>query len=363
LIASVTDFSIAAIQELIMTMMSRRHLLSLSLLFFYSASHGWVGQQHSIRRKRAPNPAIVILRPLSSSAAAALSNHQESWRRVPPPRFVAGNTIPTALHAVTPAASSGGGSNSIHQAEGTAKIVQAVASCQIDLDDVTIDWTKSGRIVVTVSSGAVYLSSDEVLSEDDKELLRRSEEEYGPIPDEEEMDEEEDGLEQSDNDDDEVLSIASSVAAFGDDDTNRSSTAATNGPATTTAAAVDTTTTTTADPRGGGGGAVDLSALARAINHALAGTVIAEMYEIEVTTPGASDELSGIMWQSYRGFDVIAEYINPKKKDNPLQTIEGRLVERNDEYTILNLKGRMKKLPNEQVRSVKLPKAKKEPKS
>jgi hypothetical protein len=46
-----------------------------------------------------------------------------------------------------------------------------------------------------------------------------------------------------------------------------------------------------------------------------------------------------------------------------LQTIEGRLVERNEEYTILNLKGRMKKLPNEQVRSVKLPKAKKEPKS
>jgi hypothetical protein len=288
--------------------MSRRHLLSLSVLFFYSTSHGWVGQQHSIRRKRALNLAIIILRPLSSSAPAALTINLESWRRVPPPRFVAGKIIPTALHAVPPAASSGS-SNSIQQAEGTAKIVQAVASCQIDLDDVTIDWTKSGRIVVTVSSGAVYLSSDEVLSEDDKELLRRSEEEYGPIPnDEEELDEEQDGLEQSDDEDD-------AVAAFADDDTNRSSTAAANGPSSTAAAVDTTTTTTTADDPRGGGGAVDLTALARAINHALAGTVIAEMYEIEVTTPGASDELSGIMWQSYRGFDVIAEYINPKKKD------------------------------------------------
>lgn len=109
-------------------------------------------------------------------------------------------------------------------------------------------------------------------------------------------------------------------------------------------------------------GAVDVTTLARAINSALdddgIGLAIAEAHEIEVTTPGASDELSGIMWESYKGFDVIAQHKDPKK--NKIKTIEARLVERNDEFTVLNIKGRMKKLENENVVSVKLPKAKKE---
>ena len=107
---------------------------------------------------------------------------------------------------------------------------------------------------------------------------------------------------------------------------------------------------------------VDIIVLSRAINAALddggVGLAIAESHEIEVTTPGASDELSGIMFESYKGFDVIAQHQDPKKKT--VQTIEGKLVERNVEFTILNIKGRMKKLKNQDVISVKLPKAKKE---
>jgi len=107
-------------------------------------------------------------------------------------------------------------------------------------------------------------------------------------------------------------------------------------------------------------GAVDVTTLARAINSALdddgVGLAIAEAHEIEVTTPGASDELSGIMWEAYKGFDVIAQHKDPKK--DKIKTIEGRLVERNDEFTVLNIKGRMKKLKNQDVISVKLPKAK-----
>jgi len=79
-------------------------------------------------------------------------------------------------------------------------------------------------------------------------------------------------------------------------------------------------------------------------------------YEIEVTTPGASDELQGIMFESYKGFDVLVD-CDIKDKST---IIEGRLVERNKDQTIINIKGRMKKIPNENIRSVKLPKAKRE---
>ena len=89
------------------------------------------------------------------------------------------------------------------------------------------------------------------------------------------------------------------------------------------------------------------------------GLEIAENYEIEVTTPGASDELYGIMFESYKGFDVICRYEDPKAKKGAKE-IQGRLVERNDQVTIINMKGRMKKIKNDLVVFVKLPKAKKE---
>ena len=107
---------------------------------------------------------------------------------------------------------------------------------------------------------------------------------------------------------------------------------------------------------------VDVTKLAKAINSFLdddgVGLAIAEAHEIEVTTPGASDELSGIMFESYKGFEVICQHQDPKS--NKIKQIQGKLVERNKEFTIVNIKGRMKKMKNDTVLSVKLPKAKKE---
>ena len=106
-----------------------------------------------------------------------------------------------------------------------------------------------------------------------------------------------------------------------------------------------------------------MTQLARTINQVLdeQALEIAEQYSIEVTTPGASDELVGqVMFDAYKGFDVICEFVDPKKKNSKRPQISGRLVERNEDTTIINIKGRMKKIPNENVISVRLPKAKKE---
>ena len=108
---------------------------------------------------------------------------------------------------------------------------------------------------------------------------------------------------------------------------------------------------------------IDVTQLARTINQVLdeQALEIAEQYSIEVTTPGASDELVGqVMFDAYKGFDVICEFVDPKKKNSKRPQISGRLVERNEDTTIINIKGRMKKIPNENVISVRLPKAKKE---
>lgn len=127
------------------------------------------------------------------------------------------------------------------------------------------------------------------------------------------------------------------------------------------------------DPFGGGDDDDDeqkpqqefsLTLLARTINQILdddgMGLAIAEVHSIEVTTPGVSDELvpGTPQFDAFKGFEVIVQQMDPKK--NKLKTIEGRLVERNDEFTIINIKGRMKKMKNETVQSVRLPKAKKE---
>jgi hypothetical protein len=58
------------------------------------------------------------------------------------------------------------------------------------------------------------------------------------------------------------------------------------------------------------------------------GLAITEVYAIEVTIPGASEELLGIMFESYWGFDVICQQKNPKTKK--VKIIEGKLVEQNN---------------------------------
>ena len=115
---------------------------------------------------------------------------------------------------------------------------------------------------------------------------------------------------------------------------------------------------------------IDLAVLARAINVALEGLEpIASSYVIEVTTPGIasnnrSDQplIGDVMFQAYRGFGVTAVYDPPDNKKKKPQRIEGKLVERNEQHTIVNVKGRMRKLLNEHVVEVCLPPAKKEKK-
>lgn len=110
--------------------------------------------------------------------------------------------------------------------------------------------------------------------------------------------------------------------------------------------------------------APDITAIARSINAALEGDEgsvgwnVATFHEIEVTSPGAPEELSGVMFEVYKGFDVICDIIDKKTKKP--KKLEGKLVERDDEITKINIKGRTKKLKNIEVLSIRLPKAKKE---
>lgn len=227
-----------------------------------------------------------------------------------------------------------------YQEFGEHVIRKAGAECGIVKDDdLTIEW-KADRIVVTVR-GQVFVSAVEAEEGDDEDFMLMMEEDGED--DEEEDEEDEDDFDSVDGDEVEDEGELSLDGAMMDDrkETDKS-----------------TTTTSTSSPRG-----VDVAALARAINSALddggIGLMIAEVHEIEVTTPGVSDELEGqIMFEAYKGFDVICQ--QKDVKTNKIKQVEGRLVERNDEFTILNIKGRMKKMENDTVLSVKLPKAKKE---
>ena len=196
-----------------------------------------------------------------------------------------------------------------YQAVGTQIIRQACATAAEGAPlQVDVEW-KAGHIVVTLRAENLYLSS--------------------PVDDAEENDDEEDYNDDDNGESEDMLFLL--------EDEDETISAA---------------------------NAVDVTTVARAINAALdssaVGQAIAERYSIEVTTPGASDELQGDrMFRAYQGFDVICVYKDPKKQDKE-KTIQGRLVERNEQHVVVNVKGRMSKLIRENVVSVKLPKAKKE---
>ena len=195
------------------------------------------------------------------------------------------------------------------KSEGERIIRSAILRSGGDPDQLTIEW-KSGKIIVIVD-GDVHLNADKMDSiEEEEEEVQFDEE----INDE---------------------AVVEFEEEFGVDSESEE---------------VETSNVVT---------------IARAINAALSeegedslGYSIAVHHEIEVTTPGASDELQGIMFESYKGFNVIAETVDPKNQKQKL--VEGKLVERNDTHTLLNVKGRIRKLKNQTVRSLKLPKAKTE---
>jgi len=139
--------------------------------------------------------------------------------------------------------------------------------------------------------------------------------------------------------------------------------------------------------------------IARTINELLAedgedspAFKIAKLHEIEVSTPPFDNVLRGrLMFENYKGFDVMVEHWEETKKKKkkksksqkdstptndasdsvekeeevtkPKLTItEGKLVERDyeKEVTLINVKGRIKKIKNDKIESVSLPKAKRE---
>jgi hypothetical protein len=220
---------------------------------------------------------------------------------------------------------------------------------QCGADDLRLEW-KPGRLKVVILGNA-YLSDP--IDEND------------PNSQEDENDEELDPYEDSDNEDEPASSFDDSEFLLDDIDNMKIS--------QSSLYEINEIDDMEEDPPQG----VDITVLARAINIALAtyvdpnteeddnivettnlGTWIAETHEIEVTTPGSPDELSGIMWDVYRGFDVLCDHIDPKTKQP--KTFEGKLKERTSEFTVLTIKGRIKKLKNRDLLSVRLPKAKKE---
>lgn len=238
-----------------------------------------------------------------------------------------------------------------------------------DADETTIsiEW-KPGRIIVTVHGDAAFLSradeeeeeeeevydadiDDDEFEIDDDVLFMDSDEDEDDFLDDIDKDDDEEDVGDGILDDDIVDDVDNNDKAGDDVDDG----------------GVDNLITMSSVEGEEAGsqrrGKIDIAQLARAINAAFnddgIGLAIAESHEIEVTTPGITDELVGdVMFQAYRGFEVICQQVDPKTQK--VKTIEGRLVERNDEFTILNIKGRTKKMKNGTVLSVKLPKAKKE---
>ena len=237
-----------------------------------------------------------------------------------------------------PSLSSSGRLPDNYQEIGNQLIYQAAKSCGAPEEALKIEW-KNDKIIVTVNSDSVYVSSSSD-EEDEDDIL----DDYDY--DDDEGDEEEE-MEDMEFIDDEIYSDEDLEYEDYEDDDD-------------------------IDDDGGGGIGIDVTELARAINRVLeddgtngsgVGLTIAEKHSIEVTTPGASDELQGkVMFEAYKGFDVICSYTDIRKKDKQEveKEITGKLVERTDDETTFNLKGRMKSIKNDKIIYVKLPKAKKE---
>lgn len=106
---------------------------------------------------------------------------------------------------------------------------------------------------------------------------------------------------------------------------------------------------------------IDIYSVSRSINEAIRdsgelGEYISNNFEIEVTTPGVTDFLPEDFINSYKGFDVLVDTCD--KLTGKKQTIQGILVERSEEVTILNMKGKTRKLKNNEIECTRLPKPK-----
>jgi ribosome maturation factor RimP len=250
---------------------------------------------------------------------------------------------------------------------GQALVAQAAASCGIlpkihnDNDTsssssssslpptLSLEW-KADTLVVTVWADNVYVSNP--VSEQDGDILS----EVLDDDDDDEMDEMENSKD--------TEFLVGDAATDDDDDDNSSDDGVENDNLDDTLMDVADSSTTGSTTATNVENGIDMVLLTRAIQAALdsdpvVGAVIASRFGLQVTTPGASDVLTtSAMFRAYAGFEVIVSHQDAKTKG--LKTIVGRLVERNETFLVLNIKGRVKKLKTSDVVSVRLPKAKKE---
>ena len=77
-----------------------------------------------------------------------------------------------------------------------------------------------------------------------------------------------------------------------------------------------------------------------------------EPYVLEVSSPGIGEQLASDRdFQTFRGFPIEVTHHD---KQNVEQRLEGLLLERNEETLQINIRGRIKAIPREQVINVRL---------
>lgn len=82
-------------------------------------------------------------------------------------------------------------------------------------------------------------------------------------------------------------------------------------------------------------------------------------HKIEVTTPRAFDILEGdIMFEAKKGFDLIVETSEIHKRKERI--VVGKCIKQDEEFTRVNINGRITKVKNKKVECKRLPKAKRE---
>ena len=80
--------------------------------------------------------------------------------------------------------------------------------------------------------------------------------------------------------------------------------------------------------------------------------LLTEAYVLEISSPGIGEQLSSDRdFHTFRGFPVEVVH---QDKDNVERCLEGLLLERNDETLQINIRGRIKTIPREQVINVRL---------
>ena len=88
--------------------------------------------------------------------------------------------------------------------------------------------------------------------------------------------------------------------------------------------------------------------------------IVVARHGVEVTSPGASDLITTqAAFEAFKGFDVTVRTLNPIDGGEE-RVIEGRLQERTTTDVVINVKGRMVKIPWHLVGEVRLPPAKSE---